>query len=473
MIDSGQTTIPINRHIEHPNRYQSPNQNIIHNGRSISLTKPTYNGDTSNSTEEKTARTVDTSPDAKGKVSVKPVSRQKAFYEMLFKHCLPLDDANQDTPQRVVKKSRSLINQALSQFFQSLKKTEKTEGLSENRTVVDPMGDLLKQFAKSPYGERLYRKSAAENLVAIESLLRTASVNIDHQSKKSGNSPLIAAVLGCHWDMASTLINSGAKANTLNKKGQHVLRLLFQAEPGKMIDDNQRNELIVQVLKQQSDNRTIELPGGAMHLSVYAVKQAALSRNIPLLNRILHEIPLVTNELGQNMQAQEILRSLVTSSENLSSVVEYLLNVKTSSGTKVFNPGFRTMEGDTPLMLAAKRRKYLTMKVLLNDPVVLGNINQTRCDMQRKWSAYTYVDQYNNTEMLKLLREKGAAIYPAPPPPCPSQTSADSYSFSGTFFGGNSGHTSRYNSYGGFGSDCGSGFGGDCGGGFGGDCGGF
>lgn len=287
------------------------------------------------------------------------------------------------------------------------------------------MGDLLEQFAKSPYGERLYRKSAAENLVAIESSLRTAGVNIDHQSRKSGNSPLIAAVLGCHWDMASTLINSGAKANTSNKTGQHVLRLLFQAKPSKMIDDNQRNELIVQVLKQQGDNRTIELPSGAMHLSVYAVKQAALSRNIPLLGRILYETPLITNELGQNMQAQEILRSLVTSSENLSEVVEYLLKVKTSSDIKVFNPDFSTINGDTPLMLAAKCRKYVTMKVLLDDPVVVANINKTRTDLQINWSAYTYVHRNNNFEMLALLQEKGAKRYLAPALPCHTQTSTD------------------------------------------------
>lgn len=74
-----------------------------------------------------------------------------------------------------------------------------------------------------------------------------------------------------------------------------------------------------------------------------------------------------------------MLRLLVTSSDNLSSVIKHHLQVTDRYGKQVFNPEF-TSRGDTALMLAAGCRKYYTMEVLLDDPAVVCSINH--CKLQ-------------------------------------------------------------------------------------------
>lgn len=364
---------------------------------------------------------------AKGKGSIKPVSLQERFFTMLCNRCLPVGEARQDARQR--KKAVKLIREAVNQFFKTLKKTE---GKSTDFGVVSLTDNLLNLFAQSPFGERLFRKSVAENLVGIECLLRSAGVNIDHQSKKSGNSPLIAAALGCHWNMVSTLIDAGARANLLNKRGQHVLQLIFQAMSDKTIDNKQYGQLIMKILQQQSDSQITVWPDRTISLSIFAVRQAALMADISILDRLLREIPLLIDALKRNMEAQEILILLVTSSDNLSSVIKHLLKVKDRYGKQVFNPGF-TSGGDTPLMLAAGCCKYYTMKVLLEDPAVVRSINHYKIHLGIKWSAFTYLHQQYNLEMMKLLVSKGAIMYTAPPPD-PIETSS-SYSSSGIVYG--------------------------------------
>ena len=232
--------------------------------------------------------------------------------------------------------------------------------------------------------------------------------------------------------MVSTLIDSGARANLLNKRGQHVLQLIFQAMSDKTIDDKQYNQLIMKILQQQSDSQITVWPNQTMSLSIFAVRQAALRADILILDRLLREIPLLIDALKQNMEAQEVLRLLVTSSDNLSPVIKYLLKVTDRYGKQVFNPAF-TSRGDTPLMLAAGYRKYYTMKVLLEDPAVVRSINHYKIHLGRKWSAFTYLHQQYNLEMMRLLLSKGAKKYTAPPPD-PIETSS-SYSSSGIIYG--------------------------------------
>ena len=368
---------------------------------------------------------------AKGKGSIKPVSLQERFFTMLCNRCLPVDEAEQDARQR--QKAVKLTREAVNKFFKTFKKTESK---STDFGVVNLTDDLLNLFAQSPFGERLFRKSAAENLVGIESLLRSAGVNIDHQSKKSGNSPLIAAALGCHWNMVSTLIDAGARANLLNKRYQHVLQLIFQAMSDKTIDKNQHDQLIMKILQQQGDSKITVWPNRTISLSIFAVREAALRANILMLDRLLREIPLLIDALKQNMEAKEVLRLLVTSSDNLSPVIRHLLKVKDRYGKQVFNLAFTSM-GDTPLMLAAGCRKYYTMKLLLDYPEVVRRINHYKIHRGIRWSAFTYLHQQNNFEMMGLLLSKGAKRYNAPPPD-PIETSG-SYSSSGIVYGGSGG----------------------------------
>ena len=222
------------------------------------------------------------------------------------------------------------------------------------------------------------------------------------------------------------------RQKALNKRGQHVLPLIFQAMSDKTIDKNQHDQLIMKILQQQSDSKITVWPDLTISLSIFAVRQAALRADILMLNRLLREIPLLIDALKKNREVQEVLRLLVTSSDNLSSVIRHLLKVKDRYGKQVFNPVFTSM-GDTPLMLAARCRKYYTMKVLLDDPKVVRSINHYKIHQGIKWSAFTCLHQQNNPEMMRLLVSKGAKRYKAPPPD-PIETSS-SYSSSGIVYG--------------------------------------
>ena len=410
----------------------------------------------------------DISVDFKGK-NVKPMSEGKAFCEMLIKKCCPVTtEASQQTRQEksVLKQYKKLIEQSVNQYVKTLNlaKCLSTTELNEQRWL-----ELLDGFVKSPQGERLYRKAVASNMAGIEKLLRGAGVNIDHQSSKSGNTPLIATALNNHWDMVLTLIDAGARPDMLNKDEQHILGLIFEDSSKKKIDNDQRNNYVVKILKQHG-GKTITVVNKAQSISGYAAKLAALRGDINLLKLLVNEVPRLGRDLELHHDGQKILVLLVTSDENLSEVVRYILRAKYSNGASVFNPYFKTTRGDTPLMLAAKYRKLYTMQVLLEDPNVRKGINHTRRYGGKLWSAYTYAHSQNDGKMMRLLLEKGASNkYLAPPPPSPSQLSSAngssyrSYGFSYTYY-----PDCDYSGGGFSSSGCdGGGFGGgDCGGGF-------
>lgn len=369
----------------------------------------------------------DSSVDLKGKISVKSMSEGKVFCEMLIKECCPVTtEASQQTRQEksVLKQYKKLIEQSVNQYVKTLKlaKCLSTKELNEQRWL-----ELLDGFVKSPQGERLYRKAVASNMAGIEKLLRGAGVNIDHQSSKSGNTPLIAAALNNHWDMVLTLIDSGARADILNKDKQHFLGLIFEASSKKKIDNDQLSNYVVKILKQHG-GKTITVVDKDQSISGYAAKLAALRGDIDFLKLLVNEVPRLGRDLELHHDGREILFLLVTSDENLSEVVRYILQAKYSNGTSVFNPYFETARGDTALMLAAKYRKFYTMQALLEDSNVRRDINHTRYYGRWMWSAYTYAHSQNNGRMMRLLLNMGASKYPAPPPPPPSPSQLSSAS---------------------------------------------
>ena len=381
----------------------------------------------------------DSSLDFKGK-NVKSMSEGKAFCEMLIKECCPITtEASQQTRQEksVLQQYKKLIEPSVNQYVKTLKlaKCLSTMELNEHRWL-----ELLDGFVKSPQGERLYRKAVASNMAGIEKLLRGSGVNIDHQSSKSGNTPLIAAALNNHWDVVLTLIDAGARPDMLNKDYQDILELIFEASSKKKIDNDQRNNYVVKILKQHG-GKTITVVDKDQSISGHAAKLAALRGDINLLKLLVSKVPQLGRDLELHHDGREILFLLVTSDENLSGVVRYILQAKYSNGTSVFNPYFQTKQGDTPLMLAAKYRKFYTMQALLEDPNIRQDIDHTRYYGRRKWSAYTYAHSQNNRRMMRLLLDKGASDkYLAPPPPSPSQLSSANgssyrpYGFSYTYY---------------------------------------
>ena len=407
----------------------------------------------------------DSSADFKGK-NVKPMSEGKAFCEMLIKECCPITtEASQQTRQEksVLKQYKKLIEQSVNQYVKTLKLAK---CLSSKELREQTWLELLDGFVKSPQGERLYRKAVASNMAGIEKLLRGAGVNIDHQSSKSGNTPLIAAALNNHWDMVLTLIDAGARPDMLNKDEQHILGLIFEASSKKKIDNDQRNNYVVKILKQHG-GKTITVVDKAQSISGYAAKLAALRGDVNLLQLLVNEVPRFGRDLELHHDGQKILVLLVTSDENLSKVVRYILQAKYSNGTSVFNPYFKTTRGDTPLMLAAKYRKLYTMQALLEDPNVRKDIDLTRRYGGREWSAYTYAHSQNNVRMMRLLLNKGASNkYLAPPPPSPSQlSSASGSSYYRSTYGYNSYAFPDSCDYSGGGCSSSGGGGGGCGGG--------
>ena len=87
------------------------------------------------------------------------------------------------------------------------------------------------------------------------------------------------------------------RQKALNKRGQHVLPLIFQAMSDKTIDKNQHDQLIMKILQQQSDSKITVWPDLTMSLSIFAVRQAALRADILMLNRLLRKIPLLIDAL--------------------------------------------------------------------------------------------------------------------------------------------------------------------------------
>lgn len=378
--------------------------------------------------------------------------------------------------------SRRLINQMVDAFFKSIKKSPDPlflEGLDE----CADMG-LLGRFAKSPYGERLYRKSVARNDASIESFLRVLGVNINHQSEKSGNTPLIAAAINCHWDMVATLLDFGAKANLLNKDRQHILQLIFQSGADKKLNDEEHDNLILKILMGQSTDKLDEsINRLCVPLSIYAVTEASLKGNHRLLNILLSDVPGIIHELRHNQAGNKMLVKVVTHyGHDFPDVIDLLLQLKDSNGVQVLNPKLYTSLGETLLMLAAKFQKYNTMKTLLKDPGVMQEINKKNPYKKKIWTAYTYAHEQHNYDMMKLLQKNGATCYP-----CPYYTQAVSdggsaasgYAATGRSYGRSygRGYSSGYSGFGfgdggGYCSSGGGGFGdGGCssgGGGFGG-----
>lgn len=227
------TTTPIPRSPRSPHFGPAslpPSNNLGHDRQNRKVTVAESTDDHLSYEPELSVNTFSDKPvDFKGKISVKPMSQEKAFRKMLIERCCPFAiETSQQTKQMksVLKDSKNLIKHSVNQYIKTLKSAK---SLSVGRLSEQQWVKLLDGFVKSPQGERLYRKAVASNLAGIEEFLRSEGVNIDHQSSKSGNTPLIAAALNEHWNMVLTLIDSGAKANMLNNDGSHILELIFKA----------------------------------------------------------------------------------------------------------------------------------------------------------------------------------------------------------------------------------------------------
>ncbi|WP_257296510.1 ankyrin repeat domain-containing protein [Endozoicomonas sp. YOMI1] len=311
---------------------------------------------------------------------------------------------------------------------------------------------LLNWFAQSEPGRRLYRKAVANNLVAVERLLRGAGVDINHQSTKSGNTPIMAAALANHWTMVSLLLDANASVDKQDESGLHLLDLIFCARRNYRITGEQQHTLTLKALQNQPDAQIKVAQGSTTKLLSLHAFQHAVKRNCFLLcNALLQENAPLVSALKQYQTGSQLIMNVVSDYRDLATATTYLLNLKDSKGQRLFNLNCKTQYGETLLILAAQKGNTNTMRALLKAPGGGQNINDsvvTKGLSPIRWTAYTYAHyyskRYKNGFILKELRMYGAE--PKPASYVLKRPDSD-YGYSGSF--------GSFGSYGGGGgSDC-------------------
>nr|WP_286198339.1 hypothetical protein [Salinisphaera sp. G21_0] len=251
--------------------------------------------------------------------------------------------------------------------------------------------------------------------------MRKAGVDINHQSLKSGNTPIMAAARENHWEMVSLLLSKKVRVDTHNKSDYHLLEMIFCARINKKITDKQQHDLTLKVLKSQPDAR-IKVAQGKEEklLALYAFQYAISEKNFPLCNALLEQNASLVTALQQEPIRSKIIMDVVTDYYDRPLTTTYLVNLKNSKGQPLLNLNCKTFYGETLLMLALKNGKNNTVRSLLNTPGGVQNINETVFFRSRKpnlWSAYTYAhyysDYYQNRHLLKELIQHGAIRRPA------------------------------------------------------------
>ncbi|WP_422446012.1 MULTISPECIES: ankyrin repeat domain-containing protein [unclassified Endozoicomonas] len=311
-------------------------------------------------------------------------------------------------------KQNGLVKKAVSDFFKN-----STHDCFPDGSVCGSLLQaerLLDTFVKTKSARRLYRKAVANNLVCLESLLRKAGVDINYQSLKSGNTPIMAAARAKHWEMVSLLLDKETCVDTHNKSDYHLLEIIFCARDKKKITDKQQYELTLQVLKRQPNARIKVAQGKEeMLLALYAFKYAISEKNWLLCDALLEKNECLVTELQQEPIRSKIIMDVVTGYYDRPITTKYLANLTNSKGQPLLNLNCKTARGETLLMLALKKGKTQTVLSLLKTPGALQNINDTVYFQSKNpnwWSAYTYAHYYSNYYqngfLLDELERRGA-----------------------------------------------------------------
>ncbi|WOG27701.1 ankyrin repeat domain-containing protein [Endozoicomonas sp. 8E] len=317
------------------------------------------------------------------------------------------------------RKLNGLITKAVDNFFKN--STHHFSPASSVSGQAQRVEQLLHCFARTESGQRLYRKAVANNLVALESLLRKAGVDINHQSPKSGNTPIIAAAKANHWSMVSLLLEEKATVHQQNKSDYHLLELIFSAWGNYKITDEQQRELTLKALENQPEAQINMADGQAKLLAVYAFQHAVLRNCWSFCNQLLEKIPHLVSALKQEQIGSKLMIDVVMNYRDQDTATKYLVNLKDSAGRRLFNLNCKTQAGKTLLMLAAKNGNTRTMTTLLNTPDAVENINAfTTTSLPgppSRWTAYTYAHYYSevrqNRYILEELVRRGARRVPA------------------------------------------------------------
>ncbi len=305
---------------------------------------------------------------------------------------------------------KKLIKQAVDRFF-------KTTDLDDVRPdhSVNRASPLLNEFTKSGAGEWLHRKAVAANLVQLEWFVRIAGVNINHQCAKTGNTPLLIAVLHHHWEIAGSLLKAGASPTIRNHHGNHLVVMLFQNWLKQRLPAAVHISLIIDMLSTQSQQilkRDLLVPMGAFTFSM-----SAYFGHLSLCRAILQAFPELADIFRRDQVVEKTLMSVVSGSAYVSDVpallriIRYLITLENQEGNRLVDFTAKTLEGETFLIKAVLQGNYSIVAELLDEPGICHTINDQTLSGQ---SAYSFAHQAKKVDIMRLLDRKGAVAHKVP-----------------------------------------------------------
>lgn len=299
--------------------------------------------------------------------------------------------------------SKRLVQKAVDDFFGNLpwRKTPLAE-------TPDRPTRLLSMLAKSAHGARLHRKAAANNLKELEAAMRYAGADINCQSGKSGITPLHWAAINRHWPVVLALVEGGARVNVKERHGDHFLAQVFAAKEAQEISEEQYRLLIYTVLLKQAEAELVNHQG-VETVFAYVWKNIIAQADMPLFKYLVTSIPHINDQLKEHQVVERMMAVSIGGFKDQPDIVSYLMGLQDNTGNQLVDMNYTLDNGDTFLILAVKCYKRQTVKVLLEDPVVVKNINRVNDRRITNYSAYSYANRDMSYTFMRMLEEKGAA----------------------------------------------------------------
>ena len=298
--------------------------------------------------------------------------------------------------------SKRLVQRAVDDYFGHLPWRKKPLPDTEDRPTL-----LLSMLAKSAHGARLHRKAAANNLKELEAAMRHAGADINCRSGKSGITPLHWAAINRHWPVVLALLEGGACVNVKERHGDHFLAQVFAAKEAQEISEEQFRLLIYTVLLKQAEAELVSQQG-VETVFAYIWKNIIARADIPLFKYLVASIPHINDQLKKHQVVERMMVVSIGAFSDQPDIVSYLMGLQDNTGSQLVDMNYTLDNGDTFLMLAVKSYKLRTVKVLLEDPVVVENINRINDRRIPNYSACSYADRNMSQTLMRMLEEKGA-----------------------------------------------------------------
>ena len=313
---------------------------------------------------------------------------------------LIFEESNQSEQQ--VALSRRLVQRAVSDYFSSMPWRKTPLPDQHDRSTL-----LLTLLAQSDHGARLHRKAAANNLKELEAAMRHAGTDINCPSGKSGITPLLWAAINRHWSMALALLEAGAYVNIKDRRGDHFLSQVFTARLAQEIPEAQYRLLIYTVLLKQAELELVSQQG-VETVFAFVWHNIIAQADISLFEYLVDSIPLINDQLKGHQVVERMVAMVISGQSDQPDVVSYLMGLRDSTGNPLLDMNHTLDNGDTFLMLAVKCYQRQTVKLLLEDPVVVENINRVNDRRVFHYSAYAYACRDFSLPLMRMLEAKGA-----------------------------------------------------------------